>query len=380
MRKNVKKIVIQLSKNILLHNVNRTKYKKNALLIYITKPFVKKQENVSHPNYFRALIISKVLDELGYNVDVIYSEFTRNINMEKYNVVIGMGNGYVRSIEKCNAWCKKIYLATGTSFTVANQAELIRWINLFRRGKGFIGADRIERVDEPIKALASLYCSNAIITTADNEWVLDSFRSINSKIYPIGAMPLINDKMEYFTRQISVGRKGFLFLCGNGCIHKGLDIIVETFCRRKDLYLYVCGNVEEEFVKVYKDELSNGNIILKEFVNINSYEFAEICSKCCFIVNMSCSEGCCTSVLTGMAVGLIPIITKAEGINLSEDTGFMIESADAKELGGCLDYIEGMGNAEIEEKMERAKIVIKQKYTMESCEIKLKQYLSEILC
>lgn len=375
---NCKQLVILFSKNILLRNVNRTHFKKNSLLIYVTKPFVKKYGKVTHPNYYKARIISGCLKECGYNVDVIYSEYTRKLDLRKYSFIIGMGEGYTNTYGKTDRHCKRVYLATGTCFTTANQRELERWISLYQKNKGFAGAERFEKVKDYVKAVGSLYDSDAVIAGGDNEWVMKSYEWIHSNKYMVGSIALTNFRYGDMSRNIHKSRHRVLFLCGNGCIHKGLDIVVEAFWERQDYELYIVGNVEEGFHNAYRKEIEQGNIVLEKFQDANSEAFREICSRCGFIINMSCSESCCTSVLTGMATGLIPIITEAEGINIG-DSGYLLKRADRQEIGKTLDMINQATEEELIDKMEKASGIIVNQYSQRSFYARFKEALEDIL-
>lgn len=258
-----KQLVVLVSKNILLRNVNRTHFKRDSLLMYVTKPFVKKYGKVTHPNYYKARIISRCLKECGYNVDVIYSEHTRKLDLQRYSLIIGMGEGYTNTYGRTRRHCKRVYLATGTCFTTANQRELERWISLYRKKKGFVGTDRFEKIKDPVKAVGSLYCSDAIIAGGDNEWVMESYGWIQNRKYMVGSISLTNFRYGDMDRKVCESRHRVLFLCGNGCIHKGLDIVVEAFCGRQDYELYIVGNVEEKFRNIYMEEIKRGNIVLE---------------------------------------------------------------------------------------------------------------------
>lgn len=375
---NCKQLAILLSKNILLRNVNKTHFKKDSLFIYVTKPFVKKNGKVTHPNYYKARIISRCLKECGYNVDVIYSEYTRKLDLRRYSFIIGMGEGYTNTYERASQNCKRIYLATGTCFTTANQRELERWVSLYQKNKGFIGAERFEKMKDPVKTLRSMYDSDAIIAGGDNEWVMKSYEWIPKRKYIVGSIALTNFTYSDMNRKICEARHRVLFLCGNGCIHKGLDIIVDAFGARMDFELYIVGNVEEGFQKAYREEIRKGNIVLERFQDAKSEAFRELCSRCGFIINMSCSESCCTSVLTGMATGLIPIITEAEGINI-EDSGYLLKNADSEEIRKALDRINLATEEELIDKMKKASDIIVKKYSQYSFYVRFKEALENIL-
>ncbi len=372
-----KKILISFTKNILIRNVNHTKFMKKCLLIYVTKPFVYKGK-VTHPNHYKSHIINSCLKEQGYNVDVIYYGYTRHINYSKYDLIIGMGEGYSKSYGKCKQSCKRIYLATGTCFTIANELEMKRWISLLDRGKGYLGNHRLDLESNPVLTLQSLYNSDAIISGGDNEWVRESYSWTNLPYYSVGSLSIVDTSDVSINRNIGESRKQLLFLCGNGCIHKGLDLVVEVISNRPEYSLIIAGNIDNGFLDVYNSELNNDNITVLSFVDVNSREFLDICKKCSFIVSLSCSEGSCTSILTGMDMGLIPIVSHSDGVNIGE-SGFLLNEPSREELDRILDQIKSLTDEELLAKSIMSKQIIDEKYSRRSFYMKFKKALSEIL-
>jgi glycosyltransferase involved in cell wall biosynthesis len=119
-----------------------------------------------------------------------------------------------------------------------------------------------------------------------------------------------------------------LWFGGSGLIHKGLDIVLEIFKKRRDITLHVCGPVEGErvFQKTYYNYLYNTpNIKTYGFVNINSEKFRKLMQACAFTIYPSASEGSSPSVVVVMGNGgLIPILSNASGLDV-EEFGFVFE-------------------------------------------------------
>jgi len=108
-------------------------------------------------------------------------------------------------------------------------------------------------------------CYSAHVSFADSVIVLGNSICVSSykpysysKIYQLNApffkifsyKEIIKEKKENFNRH-------FLWFGSSGAIHKGLDLLLDYFSKRKDLYLHICGNLtnEKKFMKVYEKEL-----------------------------------------------------------------------------------------------------------------------------
>lgn len=373
-----RKIAGKIRNKLLIRNVTKTDYKKRALLIYITKPFIMPEKSCTHSNWYEALNIVKALNELEYNVDVVFFECTRSIRYKRYDLVIGMGECYEKSVGKCKKGSKRVFYATGACFITANQLELERWVELYQSGHGYVGVDRFEKPKNPIKVIASMYYSDAIICCGDNKWLRDTYKWTGTKVYSVGAISLTKLKYDMFERNIEACRNNILFIIGKGEIHKGLDKIVNFFSKREQYNLHIIGNLDEGFKNSFKDELTKRNIHAHGFIDVNSNYFIDICNKCSCVVNLSCSEGCCTAVITGMAAGLIPIVTVSEGINIGQ-SGFLLKSGNEKELDKTLYNISNMNEGEMLKKMRLSSEIANTVYSQQAYYSRVKNALKGIL-
>src|SRR5665648_1099492 len=93
-------------------NYFNTHHKKNALISYITHPF-NRGINLTHTNYTEAVEIAKVLNELGYNVDIVNYYFEGKLNYDKYSVIFGFGEPLINSFYCRNRKIFTIYYGTG---------------------------------------------------------------------------------------------------------------------------------------------------------------------------------------------------------------------------------------------------------------------------
>ena len=90
----------------------------------------------------------------------------------------------------------------------------------------------------------------------------------------------------------------FLFIASHGQVHKGLDLVLESFASRPYLELFVCSmfGEEEDFCALYKRELyETPNIHPIGFVDIRGQLFRYIADRCSI---------CDTAVVLGRDFGV----------------------------------------------------------------------------
>ena len=337
----------QYNYNKMLHNIYNTAYKKNALLSYITIPF-KKTSN-KHTNYFEAQTLASILMELGYNVDVIHYQCSRDRDLAKYNLICGFGNIFQKYFESNYSNIKTFYYGTGMHPYFQNSATLNRVKNVYQKKGKWLGksARFVESSWTHQTSLVDgiLALGNEVCTDSYRKYYAGKIFSIPGPYYKVqNARAIIDDKYDGY-------RTHFLWFGSAGLIHKGLDLLLEYFALHNDLTLHICGLVENEpaFVKVYKQELYNTkNIINHGFIDINSNIFVEILKSCAFTVLPSCSEGGSPSVLTTVGNGgLIPIISK--WTTISTGCEITIDSLDHIGINKAIEKAMNLTDTEIKQ-------------------------------
>ena len=344
----IKNLIVFLSKNILIKNYNHSKSNKRALLVYITRPFI--TQRIHHTNAIEAKMIMECLDERDYRVDIIYYDTTKKIKYQNYDLIIGMGKGYINSLGKCKKDAIRLYLATGAFFLYANANEIERWIELgIRKHIPLEAINRLEKNDDPIKAVASIRESNAILVDSDG-WSATTYDIFQKPIFKLGAIAFNYYKYSDFNRNIQKAKCNFLCITGQGFIHKGIDVLLEVFSEREDVSLYIIGPPDKAFIDMFSYELNKSNIYYGGFIDLKSLEYKNIAEKCAFSINASCSEGCCTSILSSMTTGLIPILSKYESV---DDFGFgiRIDEINVEKIDLAIDYAIRLPDEEIIERM-----------------------------
>ncbi len=340
MKKTIKKLlpekikifIIDYMNNQLISNYFKKNHQKYALLSYILTPF--KKDSLSHTSFFEAQSWAKILDELGYNVDIVDYRNTKNLDLSKYDLICGFGDVFQRVFESINHNnIQTIYYGAGMHVCHQNTTSLQRVKDAYIKKGVWLGksARFVEKTWTHQTALV-----DGIIALG-NEVCADSYRKYYEGIvYSLPAPFYETQNGENIIRQRgSASKQHYLWFGSSGLIHKGLDLCLDYFSQNHDIFLHICGPIEneKEFIDVYKKELfQSPNIKLYGFIDIASKEFETILTMCSFIIFPSCSEGGSPSTLTVIGNGgLIPIITKETTIETGHEIwieGFNYESVD----------------------------------------------------
>lgn len=371
----VKRIMHKMGVDVCLTNIYRTHYNRNCLISYIQDPFFSEKNNQIHQSNMQVLVMAELLNELKYNVDVIDYRAHRLKLKNKYDLVIDICIGEGISVYENNLKenCKKIAYLTGSESAYANKAELDRIHDVYlRRGKLLK-----PRRQAPLFSKAIENCDLVILF--GNDVVLSTYRDFHFKKYLL--IPNTGYDLKYSFAFEKKQQDAFLFFGSSGCIHKGLDILLEVFSENPSLgTLYVCGCFESEkdFLEEYSTELYNTeNIYPIGFIDIFSDIFKQLYEKCTFTVLPSCAEGCAGSLTTCMSAGLIPICSKICGFD--EDEVIILPDCSKETVLKMLIYAKEMSQEEVIKKSRRVIELTRTKYSIENYSFLIKNSLKEII-
>lgn len=368
------KISFRFRKTIFIKNYFKTKFQKNALLVYIIDPFLG-NHYYCHSNATESYTAAQILSELGYNVDIL--DWTKTKPKEfysKYDVVYGLVEN-----EALFSGAKVINYFAGTPHKDLNKSSILRAYEFYKK----TGLD-------PTKSLwlhenFRLAFSHANIFLG-NEVVADSFKidGIEQRLFPIDGFYFDVYDINLDEKDFTQAKNHFLWWGSTAAIHKGLDRVLDVFKQRKDLTLHICGfknELETEFLKYYKKELNNEipNIINHGFVDIKGDLFKEIMNTCAAVVSPSISEGGAIGIINVIANGgLIPIISKSSGLNVGQ-YGFMFEKLDAVTVNSMIDKFLNLNPNYIKKLSQQVKTETREKYSFENYKNNLTKILKEIL-
>jgi hypothetical protein len=156
-----------------------------------------------------------------------------------------------------------------------------------------------------------------------NEWTRSTYQGIHENIFTL-PVPFIAHARP-ISRDLD-NTNGFVWFSGPGAVHKGLDLILDAVqLDQNNVMLDICGNIskEKDFCNSYSNELfDNRQVNYMGMIGPETEQMDQVIARNSFTILPSCSEGTASSVITCMASGLIPVVTKESGVSLQ---GFGIE-------------------------------------------------------
>jgi hypothetical protein len=369
------RIIVAISGlNVVLYNICNTKYKKNALLVYILDPYIYDYKSNVHQAFEQVKVIAKTISECGYNVDLIDYRASK-IKLNKcYDAVfdVRMKNNpiYINYIGENT---KRIVYFTESEASFANSAELERIEDVKRRRGAELKPRRQVPMVDPIVEKSDL----AIMI--GSKYNFDTYNKFYFKKSAI--VPNTGYNFNFVFDKNYKKSTSYIFFGSAGSVHKGLDLLLEVFSELGSPYkLYVCGYFEreEDFVEEYYDELFNTpNIIPIGFLDIMSDRFRELSNECAFTLLPSCSEGCAGSIVTCMSAGIIPICSR----NCGYDDNEVITLADCKKetIKQAIIDASNMSMKDIENKSIEVVELTKTKYCIENYKSLMHDALKAVL-
>lgn len=351
---------------------------KRALLTYVAFPFYQSPaelEHASHSNGAQALEIANALNRLGYVVDVVDWQDKTFVPTAAYDAFVGMYENFVRLLPYLSPTTRKIFFATRCHPAYETTADAARETKLEQRRGVRFGAAKLLREIEPEGLV------DAVIAIG-NDFVQSTFRERGLQVWGIHNPNVPTAAPDLKHKDFDTARRNFLWLGGNGLVHKGLDLVLEAFA---DLVqeLWVCGELqapaESEFVQCYRRELFHTPTIHSMgWVDIHSAQFRQVTDQCAFVILLSASDAMPTSVLVAMGQGLIPIVSREVGFDTA-DFGFTIDAGDILEIRRCVDEISQMPLAQCRAMSARAYAAATTRYTYAAFGARIEQILEETL-
>jgi len=301
-----------------------------VLLSYSLYPFLLHEEAETprhHTSHLETTLIADVFLDLGYSVDVI--DYTNQSFMptKDYAFLVDIRWNTERLGSLLNPNCIKISHHDTAHLLFHNTAAQQRLLQLQQRRGATLQSLRYEPTNLAIE--------NAdYATVLGNDFTLGTYRYAEKPLFSLPVPTAVTfdwPEQKDFDRV----RKSFLWLGSSGMVHKGLDLVLEAFANLPEFELHVCGPVsgEERFEETYFDELYNSdNIHVWGWVDVGGNRFREITDNCIGLVYTSCSEGQAGSVITCMHAGLIPVVSRESGVDVSDDYGELLAESTVAEI------------------------------------------------
>lgn len=287
-----------------------------------------------HSNAWESAEIARIFNRHGYAVDAISWDDCSFVPERNYTVVFDIH----RNLLRCStSGTHKIFHITGSDPAFSNRAEKERIDALLRRRgvevapRRYVSEKDLELFHGNLEAADSVTLIGNEVTAATFP---DHLRHKMILVTPTGShLATVRDPKKTDIR------KEFLWFNGTGAVHKGLDLVLEVFARNPKLVLHVVGpyRKERDFTSAYAHELTKcPNIISHGFLSPSSSKFQRIARNAMGFVSPSCSEGISTSAITCMQYGIVPILSRNSGIDLTSDLGFQLHNCTITEIEAAI--------------------------------------------
>ena len=300
-----------------------------ALVHYVTEPFfdVGSEHQYIHSTAWESVQLTRILDDLGYRVDVVDRSERSWLPDDTYELVVGnaAGNSGQRYPEYCRRTpsAHHMFYSRGPHTDVANQLVIDRYIAL-RKRTGVSGETM--RVMDKVDTTLSMSMTDSILTIDSDGFTKSTYES-TGKLVKTWFPP--TSPMAKLDRESLRDRNKSNFLCfaGNGFIAKGVDLLVEAFLVMPELNLTIAGPPGDElFWQIYGARIEqSSNIKFVGFLDVGGKEYSDICKTHAWTILPSAAEGVCTSVATTMQSGLVPVVTLGTSVHVG-DFGFLLPS------------------------------------------------------
>ncbi len=326
--------------------------KGSVLISYNNEGFLYKQRGevvpISHPSFYKTMVMAQTFLDLGYDVDVIHCENQRFIPWKPYDVVVDVRFNLQRLKPYLPETCIKIFHCDTAQAVFQNVAEMNRMLAFQQRKGVTVPANRLETPHLGIDHAQYL-------TTCGNDFTINTY-AYSGK--PIFRLPSITQTTWpwFENKDLEACRHRFLWYGSRGMIHKGLDLVLEAFTQLPDCHLTVVGPVlnEPEFATAYHNELFHTpNIRCVGWLDNSSDQFRNILEQSIAHVFCSCSEAGAAAVIETMAAGVIPVVTYEASVDV-EDYGVLIKDVSIETIIQGIRSIAGMSGDELRRRSRNA--------------------------
>ena len=266
------------------------------------------------------MAVIDALVERGYSVDAVSHRRRRPAPRSDYDLFLSMRACFDSLSAGLDPGCIRVLHIDTTHWLYNNHASLERSLEVqYARG---ITPERDIEIER-----------NRGIEGADyalmpgNEFVYDTFAFAGKPVFEI-VNPAIMLRPWPAEKDQGASRRRFLWLGSRGLAHKGLGRTLEAFGGMSDHHLTVCGPLDQEprFCEAYRRELQHcPNIRPYGWIDVTGPEFADLANATLALILPSCAEAQAGAVINGMAAGLIPIVSRQVGMEISPDFGVLLD-------------------------------------------------------
>jgi glycosyltransferase involved in cell wall biosynthesis len=301
-----------------------------ALFSYVLDPLLPgAPEEVphSHTHFWESREMARALVGFGFVVDAIHWTNSDFVPRERYDLVVDVRLQLERLAPIVGARTLKVLHAETAHHRAYNAAQERRRRELAER-RGIQLAPY--KALEPNRAVESADA----VTILGNATTQATYAFAGKPLYPV---PISQPRLYPFPedKDWASARRRFVWFGSGGLLHKGLDRVLEAFVELPDLELTVLGPVdrEPEFERAFRRELRRTpNVRTHGWIDVASRAFAEVARTRGALVYPSCSEGQNGGTVTCMHAGLVPIVSRESGVDVTPATGIVLERSSIDEI------------------------------------------------
>jgi hypothetical protein len=305
----------------LLSNIFKRRFSKTVLVSHLQQAFTKPITH-RHTAGLECKFICECFDALGYNVDLVgYNEqlAVSDIDYSPYDVVFGQGIPFENYFYSNNRRAITICYVTGNHPFFLNAQALLRLNDYYKRNDELLAGSSLFHD----KLLPLQFSFSTYLLVWGGKFTVETLRkyffSDHKKILQVPGFYYSFHTPNFSSKNFDRVKSRFLWFGSSKFIHRGLDLLLDIFLKRSDIYLHVCGPIDHEpdFWSRYESRLSDcKNIFIHGFVDIASPVFKRILADCAYLVYPSVSDANSASVLTVVGNGgLIPIVTENSSLD-----------------------------------------------------------------
>lgn len=354
-----------------------------VLFSYLEYPLLWSEDDErfsGHTNNWESREIARIFTGLGFIVDAISWGDQQFIPVIKYDVLFDIHINQQRLAPLLDRHAVKILHCTGSDPYYQNRAEMERIRALESRRKVLHSPKRL--VTHPDLARKSMQIADACSLLGNSHTLQTYPEEFRHKIQLVTVSASKLGSSIRAAPYYVPGRREFLWFFGGGAVHKGLDLLLEVFVRRRDYTLNIVGGVdsEKDFFKTYAQELVKlPNVKYHGYLKPDSKRFGEIVKDVFCFIAPSCSEGISPAVVTCMQIGLYPIISRDTGVSLPAGCGIYLETCSIREIRNAVLGAYQMSCADLVDQIRKTQRYALSKFSRESFREEMETFIVETL-
>lgn len=341
-------------------------------------------DDIKHANVLQNIQMISYFLKKGFCVDAC--DCTDQLSLElvtkrKYDIIIGQGKIYKKACESCRDGKTKKILYVTESFPPVVERKYDERTAYFK--------ERHPELSCRLSPVRSGFFDEDMFSLSDCAIVMSSRHNIEAmrpyvkSIYQINANIIQNQFFRFDEEErlkcIKAYRRNFLWFGSRGLVHKGGDIVIDSFrllpdCS-VDFYAYGFDASEKKLFRKLKAENTNDC----GMINVQGAEFIRsVVDRHCFIIMPSCSEGMNTSVATCMAHGIIPIVTKECGFEHCEHI-ILLEDYKVETICKCVKAVLAMSDEEVLRMSKGAYRYAQKLFSLENFDKSFRKIMDQII-